>query len=136
MLPLKGIIFIALNAIRLLSIISLLFVFSSVIYLINQDSKTYDSLVKSPDFDSYKDEYCYFPDSEVPTSTLGLFWLEFDRFNILVLTLLGVASELSFGAMNNFFAYFLPILGPNFSTAPLGVIQVMVSLSSCSAIDG
>jgi hypothetical protein len=130
MLPLKGVIFILLNVVRVLSILSLLFVFSSVIYLINEDSKAYHDVSSSPDFNTYKDEFCYFPDSEVPTSTGGLFWLEFDRFNILCITILGIASEISLGRMNNFFAYFIPILGPSFCTAPLGIIQMIVSASN------
>lgn len=127
MLPLKGIIFITFNLIRLISIVSLLVTFSAVIYLINEDSKAYYAVERSSHFESYRNDYYYFPDTQVATSTWGLFWLEFDRFNILVLCLVGVASELSFGNVAKVFNLFLPILGPSFSTAPLGIMQMIVS---------
>lgn len=127
MLPFKGAIFIAFNFVRLISIVSLLITFSAVIYLINQDSKAYHKVQQSSRFASYRDDYYYFPDTQVSTSTWGLFWLEFDRFNILVTCLVGVASEVSFRKVSKFFNLFLPILGSSFSTAPLGILQMMVS---------
>jgi hypothetical protein len=92
MLPLKGVVFIALNLVRLISIISLILVFAAVISLIAQDSKAYYAIQKAGNLQTYSDEYCYFPDTEVPTSTWGLFWLQLDRFIILCIALLGVAS--------------------------------------------
>ena len=95
MLPLKAGVFLLLNAVRLLSIVALLLVFSAVVLLMAQDARAYHAVVQAGKLQDYTEEFCYFPDSDVPTTTWGLFWLQLDRFLLLCVALLGVASGAS-----------------------------------------
>lgn len=99
MLPLKAIVFLLLNAVRLLSIVALLLVFSSVVLLMAQDARAYHAVVQAGKLQDYTEEYCYYPDSDVPTTMWGLFWLQLDRFLLLCVALLGVASGALIAAM-------------------------------------
>lgn len=132
MLPLRGIIFLLLNAVRTISIVSLILLFAAVITLMVQDSKAYFALRQTSRFATYSNEYCYFPDTEVPTSTWGLFWLQLDRFYILMIAIICALSEITIPIIRKTYDRFLPILGTPFSTAPLGIIQMMTSASLLS----
>lgn len=132
MLPVKGMIFIGLNVLRLISMISLLLVFSSTILLMVNDSNAYYRLRREDLLQSTGVECDYYPESDVPTTTWGIFWIQLDRFWILCLCWLCFFSEFGLKIISSFFFHFIPILGPSFSTTPLGIIQVILASSLLS----
>lgn len=132
MLPIKGIIFIGLNVLRAISMIAMILVFSSTILLMVNDSNTYYRLQNLDLLQTSKDDCDYYPESDVPTTTWGIFWIQLDRFWILCLCVTCFLSEIGIKLISAFFHKFIPILGPSFGTMPLGVIQVMIASSLLS----
>ncbi|MCO5585020.1 hypothetical protein L7F22_038952 [Adiantum nelumboides] len=132
MLPVKGIIFIGLNALRLISMIALILVFCSTISLMANDSRTYNRLRREDLLQSTGDECDYYPESDVPTTTWGIFWIQLDRFWIICLCILCFLSDLSIKIISSFFQNYIPILAPSFGTMPLGIIQIIISSSLLS----
>ncbi|PWN37008.1 uncharacterized protein FA14DRAFT_176310 [Meira miltonrushii] len=132
MLPVKGIIFIGLNVLRTISMIALILVFSSTILLMVNDSNTYYRLRNQDLLQTSQDECDYYPESDVPTTTWGMFWIQLDRFWILCLCITCFFSEFGIKFTSMFFHKYIPILGPSFGTMPLGVIQVIISSSLLS----
>lgn len=143
MLPLKGLVFVGLNLLRALSIVTTLLVFSATIRLMVNDSKAYNIVKSSDTLDAVKSECDYIPDTDIPSTTWGLFWAQLNRSWILCLCVICVLSgkfrkkirivadpkqlESCMGPLEQIFNSSIPILGPSFSTVPLGFIQIMVS---------
>lgn len=85
MIPIKGFVFIGLNLLRLLSLLALVFVFASTIMLMVRDTKAYGTLRQQGSLSESIDSCDYFPESDVPTTTWGVFWTQLGRFWVLIL---------------------------------------------------
>ncbi|KAG8990070.1 hypothetical protein FRB94_004025 [Tulasnella sp. JGI-2019a] len=135
MLPPRAYLFLSLNAVRILSIIALLLVFSSNILIMVEDIKAVkrgNSTLTSTDASGNIETFdCdYFVDSTVPNQPAGAFWAVVNRLFIIATTIMMILSEV--GWPNKFFEDYLPILGRNFGVGILGGIQWITAASILS----
>ncbi|KAJ7938318.1 hypothetical protein B0H13DRAFT_2301892 [Mycena leptocephala] len=138
MLPPRAYIFISLNALRILSIIGLLLVFSSNIVTLVHDIQAFDRFQagKSAASDVTTTNTTaeailhadYIVDSTVPNQAAGVFWAVLNRLLIIAQVIILLLSE--FGWPSAFFNRFFPILGKDFGLGPLGIIQCLYSWSA------
>jgi len=123
------------NAVRFLSIITLLLVFSSNILVMYQDIQAIrgensdsSSSGSSNSTMSATDEYVdcdYLEDSTVPNQPAGAFWAILNRLFILFQCIILLWSELGF--YEAILKDFMPVLGPDFGVWTLGAMQCMIS---------
>ncbi|KAG8860164.1 hypothetical protein FRB96_004189 [Tulasnella sp. 330] len=135
MLTPKGYLFLSLNAVRTLSIIALLLVFSSNIFILVEDikavkagSSTLTSTNSSGQTETF--ECDYFDNSTVPNQPAGVFWAVVNRLFIIVTSIVLILSEI--GWPDRFFENYLPILGHKFGVGILGTIQWITAASILS----
>lgn len=121
--------FITLNAVRLLSIASILLATSASIFILVTDFTAYKlfwDAATRPDFElpDATIEMPYIPNSTVPNQPGGVFWSMGSRIVICLLLLVLAASELGW-ASSQFSAHF-PVLGRDFGVGPLGIFQLSI----------
>ncbi|KAJ7153544.1 hypothetical protein C8R43DRAFT_449784 [Mycena crocata] len=140
MLPPRAYTFIGLNALRILSIIGLLLVFSSNIVTMVHDIQAFDRFQagKTSVSDSaatnataadilYSD---YIAGSTVPNEPAGVFWAVLNRLLIVAQVIVLLLSE--FGWPSGFFQRFFPVLGKDFGLGALGLIECLLGAAILS----
>jgi hypothetical protein len=139
MLPLRAYTFIGLNAVRFLSIVTLLLVFASSIVTLVHDIEGVNRFVAAgkvqadnstiTDSDTLTD--CDYIDSTtVPNQPAGAFWAVLNRLLIIGQVIILMLSE--FGWPATFFDRFFPVLGKDFGLGALGVIQCLIGATVLS----
>ncbi|KAI0632974.1 hypothetical protein C8Q77DRAFT_1073908 [Trametes polyzona] len=140
----KGYTFIALNAVRALSIIALLLLFASSIVTMVQDVKSVNAFIaagkadtnirategNSTDVDCINADTDYVDGSTVPNQPAGAFWAVLNRLLIIFQVIVLIMSEIGWPAA--FFSRFFPILGNDFGLGALGVIQCLLGAAVLS----
>lgn len=144
MLPPRAYIFISLNAVRILSIVALLLVFSSNIVTLVNDVKAVNRFMEAgkalaagtiPDsqrnatIEALRD-FDYIQDSTVPNQPAGAFWAVLNRLFIIGQSVVLIMSELGFPS--KFFETFFPVLGKEFGLGALGLIQMLIGAAVLS----
>lgn len=137
MLPPRAYVFIGLNIIRALSIISLILVFGSSIMTLVKDVQAFNSYQNDPahsnatpsnsSMDSIRD---YIPHSTVPNQPAGVFWAVLNRLLIIAQVIILFLSEI--GWPSAFFQKFFPVLGNEFGVGALGVIECLIGAAILS----
>ncbi|KAL0946452.1 hypothetical protein HGRIS_012675 [Hohenbuehelia grisea] len=135
--------FYGLNAVRALSIISLLLVFASSIYFMANNIKAVNAFEASkqagagasnisaddtnPDVISATDlmDCDYIEGSSVPNQPAGVFWAVVSSLLIIFQVIILIFSEVSWPI--KFFDRFFPVLGSNFGLGALGIFQCLIS---------
>ncbi|KAF5357812.1 hypothetical protein D9756_001261 [Leucocoprinus leucothites] len=120
----RAITFIGLNAVRLLSIVSLILVFSSTIFVMVNNIKAVNA------FEAHKGdidmENCdYIENSTVPNQPAGVFWAVVASLLIIFQTVILFLSEISWPM--KFFDRYFPVLGSEFGLGALGIFQSLIS---------
>jgi len=129
----RGIIFIALNAIRILSLIALILVFASNIEVIVHDIQGVNRFINAQSAGSLDDDMLdcdYIMDTTVPNQPAGIFWAVVNRLLILGECIFLILSEVGFPM--KFFDRFFPVLGSNFGVGALGVFQALIGAAVLS----
>jgi len=143
MLPPRVYTFLALNAIRILTIIALLLVFASNTVTLADDIKAVNRFVAaSKNISSTNStsgtanatvqmsDYEYILGSTVPNQPAGAFWAVLNRLFIIFQAFVLILSEISFPS--SFFTRYFPILGKNFGLGALGLIQMLIGAAILS----
>jgi len=144
MLPPRVYVFLTLNAIRILTIISLLLVFASNIVTLADDIKAVNRFVAaggnsnisstnnstSGTTNTTVQNYDYILGSTVPNQPAGVFWAVLNRLLIIFQVIVLILAEIGFPS--SFFERFFPILGKNFGLGPLGLIQMLLGAAILS----
>jgi len=144
MLPPRVYIFLTLNAIRILTIISLLLVFASNIVTLADDIKAVNRFVAAGGNSNITStnnstngtanttvqDYDYILGSTVPNQPAGAFWAVLNRLLIIFQVIVLILSEIGFPS--SFFERFFPILGKNFGLGALGLIQMLLGAAILS----
>ncbi|KAF9478476.1 hypothetical protein BDN70DRAFT_879911 [Pholiota conissans] len=127
MLPPRAIQFMGLNAVRALSLISLILVFSSTILVMVTNIKAvnaFEANKTSADNDTMTD--CdYIMGSTVPNQPAGVFWAVVASLLIIFQTIILFLSECSWPMP--FFDKYFPVLGTQFGLGALGIFQCLIS---------
>ncbi|KAK8865857.1 hypothetical protein IAR55_001005 [Kwoniella newhampshirensis] len=118
----SGPVFIGLNVLRALSILSLVLVFAANIVTMVDDAKAIKA-VQSDDND-FTEECDYFEYSSVPDQAGGPFWSILNRIFIAFECILLILSEI--GKPRRLFEEFIPIVGPAHGLGGLGVFQALI----------
>ncbi|KAH9951998.1 hypothetical protein B0H21DRAFT_9100 [Amylocystis lapponica] len=128
MFPPRAYIFIGLNGIRILSIISMILVFSSSIFVIVKDIQAVNRFTAQGA--SALADCEYIPGSDVPNQPAGVFWAVVNRLLIIFEVIMLILSEIGWPAV--FFDRFFPVLGSAFGLGPLGIFQCLMAASILS----
>lgn len=127
MLPPRGYTFIGLNAVRALSIISMLLVFSSTIFVIVTNIKAvnyYEAHKGDNNATMAAMNMDYIAGSTVPNQPAGIFLSVVASLLIIFQTVILILSECSWPM--SFFDHFFPVLGSGFGTGALGIFQCLI----------
>jgi len=134
MLPPRAYIFIGLNAVRALSIIALLLVFSSSIFVMVSDIRAFNKFqTAGPSQDDTSVTFLdcdYVEGSTVPNQPAGVFWAVVNRLLIIIQVVILLLSEI--GWPSAFFVRFFPVLGPDFGLGALGIFQSLIGAAVLS----
>ncbi|KAF8712472.1 hypothetical protein AX14_013067 [Amanita brunnescens Koide BX004] len=138
MLPLRGYVFIGLNVIRIISIVSLILVLASNVETLVHDVVAVNHFIaaaKGSNFTSNDvgvqvQDSDYILGSTVPNQPAGAFWAVLNRLLIIGQTIVLLLSE--FGWPSVFFQRFFPILGKDFGLGPLGLMQCLIGAAVLS----
>lgn len=126
--------FFGLNVVRFLSIVSMILVFASSIFVIVKDVEAVNNFTAAKLNGSISDEDyvdCdYIEDSTVPNQIGGVFWAVVNRLLIIFQVLTLILSEI--GWPSTFFERYFPVLGPNFGLGALGIFQALIGASVLS----
>jgi len=116
-----------LNAVRVLSLISLILVFSSTVLVMVTNIKAVNSFEKNKggDNNSTMVDCDYIEGSTVPNQPAGVFWAVVASLLIIAQTIILFLSECSW-PMTLFDRYF-PVLGTQFGLGALGIFQCLIS---------
>lgn len=137
----RSILFYALNAVRAISIISLLLLFGSTIMTLVFDIRAVNVFVKagdaqpsmagnSTDVDCSEIDCDYIENSTVPNQPAGAFWAVLNWLLVIWQAIVCMASEA--GWPMSFFELWFPILGRDFGLGALGVIQCLLGAAVLS----
>ncbi|KAI0791002.1 hypothetical protein C8Q75DRAFT_758892 [Abortiporus biennis] len=134
----SGYIFIGLNLVRGLSIVTLVLLFASSIVTMVEDVKAVNAFIKleqasgsnSTVLDCSVYDCDYVEGSTVPNQPAGAFWAILNRLLIIFQSIVLIMSE--FGWPSAFFDRYFPVLGPNFGLGALGVIQCLLGAAVLS----
>ncbi|KAG9310973.1 hypothetical protein JVU11DRAFT_8851 [Chiua virens] len=125
-------VFIALNIVRALSIISLLLVFATNIFVLVDDVEGVNAFTNGnfnkTAFNMGNSEYI--PNSTVPNQPGGAFWAVLNRIFILFQIIVLFLSEIGWPAV--FFDRWFPVLGRDFGVGAFGVMQCLIGASVLS----
>jgi len=132
MLPPRAYVFIGLNVVRILSIISLILVFASNIVTLVNDIKAVNAFVAGNQSNSTSTsiDYEYVPNSTIPNEPAGAAFGVINRLLIISQVLILIMSE--FGWPAAFFNTYFPVLGKDFGVGALGVIQCLLGAAILS----
>lgn len=135
MLPPRAYVFFTLNAIRALSLIALLLVFSSsIVQMVNDIHAIHRSNnptdLGSPDNSTILIECDYIEGSTVPDQPAGPFWAIVNRLLIIFQVIVLILSEI--GWPDKFFVAWFPVLGRDFGTGALGVFECLLGAAVLS----
>ncbi|EGN95761.1 hypothetical protein SERLA73DRAFT_113455 [Serpula lacrymans var. lacrymans S7.3] len=126
--------FFGLNAVRFLSIVSLILVFASSIFVMVKDIEAvnnFDAAKQNGTITSNDLVNCdYIENSTVPNQIGGVFWAVINRLLIIFQVIILVLSEVGWPAV--FFDRFFPVLGPSFGLGALGIFQCLIGASVLS----
>lgn len=129
MLPPRAYIFIGLNVVRILSIVAMLLVFASSIFVLVNDVEAVNRFMKDATDEDFVD--CdYIENSTVPNQPAGIFWAVVNRLLIIFQIIVLILSEVGWPLA--FFDRFFPVLGSNFGLGPLGVFQCLIGATILS----
>lgn len=120
----RSFIFYGLNALRALSIISLLLVFISCIITIVTNVKAVNYYMAHRTKEDEEVDCDYIEGSTVPNQAAGVFWAVVSSLLILFQSLVLMMSEI--GWPMSFFDTYFPVLGSNFGTGALGIFQCFI----------
>lgn len=126
-------IFVGLNALRVLSIISLLLLFASSILTLVHDIEGVNHFVEAGKNGTSNNTLVncdYIDGTTVPNQPAGVFWAVVNRLLIIGQVIVLIMSEV--GWPSGFFARFFPILGRDFGLGALGVIQCLIGAAVLS----
>jgi len=141
MMPPRAFVFIALNVIRIISIIALLLVFSSSIFTLVQDITAWNRFVNA----GYKNVISvgnglnntlidisndYASGSTVPNQLGGPFFAVLNRLFIIFQTVVLIMAELEYPS--DVFDHIFPVLGSEFGVGALGLFQVFIGAAILS----
>jgi len=128
----RNYIFIGLNIVRALSIIGLILVFSSSIFVVVKDIQAVNAFQQGRQTgNSTVDLHCeYIEGSTVPNQAAGVFWAILNRLLIIFQVVMLFLSEL--GWPRTFFERFFPVLGPEFGLGALGIFQALIGATVLS----
>ncbi|KAI0784399.1 hypothetical protein C8Q75DRAFT_780028 [Abortiporus biennis] len=129
MLPARAYFFIGLNAVRALSIISMLLVFASSIFVLVTDIEAVNHFMKNAS-DSDMVNCDYIEGSTVPNQPAGVFWAVVNRLLIIFQVIALIMSEIGWPAV--FFDKFFPVLGSSFGLGALGIFQCLIGATILS----
>lgn len=142
--------FLGLNAVRVLSIISLILVFSSSIFVMVNDVKAFNSFQSAvqhnPDanatdlfvdcdyiecvsfslfcrIEAVADSLFVLRGSTVPNQPAGIFWAVVSRLLIIFQVIVLIMSEV--GWPSKFFDNYFPVLGKSFGLGALGIFECL-----------
>ncbi|KAF9017217.1 hypothetical protein BDZ89DRAFT_1165851 [Hymenopellis radicata] len=120
-------IFYGLNAVRALSIIGLLLVFSSSITIMVKNIQAFNAFeaVKGTKEGDEMDDCDYIEGSSIPNQAAGVFWAVLSSLLIIFQTVVLIMSE--FGWPSVFFDRYFPVLGANFGLGALGIFQALMA---------
>ncbi|TFK96930.1 hypothetical protein BDV98DRAFT_297944 [Pterulicium gracile] len=141
MLPPRAYVFIGLNIVRVLSMVGLLLVFASSIVVLVHDVQIFNAFIQSPlhpdnavdgssnstAIDLNQD---YILGSTVPNQSAGIFWAILNRLLIIFQVIFLFMSECSWPM--SFFDRFFPVLGMEFGTGALGIIECLIGAAVLS----
>ncbi|KAG7092952.1 hypothetical protein E1B28_009254 [Marasmius oreades] len=126
--PTRVFFFFGLNAIRFLSIISLLLVFASGIFVMVTNIKAvnvFQAGIKSGNATAEEFMECdYIEGSTVPNQPAGVFWAVVSSLLVIFQVIILLLSECSWPMV--FFDRFFPVLGSNFGLGALGIFQCLI----------
>ncbi|KAF8647461.1 hypothetical protein AX16_006667 [Volvariella volvacea WC 439] len=121
--PPRAYVFGGLNVVRAISIIALILVFASTIFVMTNNIKAVNN------FEANKgntEEDCdYIEGSTVPIQPAGVFWAIMASLLIIFQTIILFLSEI--GWPSKFFDRFFPVLGSDFGLGPLGIFQCLIA---------
>ncbi|EPQ28503.1 uncharacterized protein PFL1_03806 [Pseudozyma flocculosa PF-1] len=118
--------FVGLNLVRILSLVSMVLVWVAILVMMIQDGQDFNDASLRAQAD--EQDCTYIPGTEVPTHVWGIFWAELHRALLLVVVAIAILSEVSWGNLRDrVFPIHMPMLGPDWSVAPLGTLQVFVA---------
>lgn len=130
----RAYIFFGLNVVRFLSIVSLILVFASSIFVIVTDVEAVNAFeaakqsgnVTAQDFADCE----YIENSTVPNQIGGVFWAVINRLLIIFQVIILFLSEI--GWPSAFFDRFFPVLGTGFGLGALGIFQGLIGAAVLS----
>jgi len=127
----------ALNAIRFLSIVGLLLVFSSSIFVMVTDVQAFNRFQighQTSSLDSTSNstniDVDYISGSTVPNQAAGIFWAVLNRLLIIFQVIILLLSEVGWPAI--FFETYFPVLGREFGLGALGIFQCLIGAAVLS----
>lgn len=130
MIPTRKLYFIGLNAVRVLSVVSLILVFSSTILNMVNNIKAVNAFeahkldANSTDIQELLD--CeYIEGSTVPNQPAGVFWAIVASLLVIFQIIILFLSEVSWPMA--FFDRYFPVLGTEFGLGALGIFQALIS---------
>jgi len=124
MMPIRAIQFMGLNAVRALSLVSLVLVFSSTILVMVTNIKAVNAFNANRDNSTLLN--CdYIEGSSVPNQPAGVFWAVVASLLIICQTIILGLSEV--GWPMAFFDRYFPVLGSEFGLGALGIFQCLIS---------
>jgi len=132
MLAMRSYIFFGLSAVRILSIVAIILVFSSSIFVLVKDVQAVNAFQQGRQSgNSTIDLDCeYIEGSTVPNQAAGVFWAILNRLLIIFQVVMLFLSEV--GWPNAFFERFFPVLGPEFGLGALGIFQALIGATVLS----
>lgn len=130
----RAYIFFGLNVVRFLSIVSLILVFASSIFVIVTDVEAvnaFESAKQSGNVTAQDLADCeYIENSTVPNQIGGVFWAVINRLLIIFQVIMLFLSEI--GWPSPFFDRFFPVLGSGFGLGALGIFQGLIGAAVLS----
>jgi len=134
MIGARAYIFFALNVVRFLSIVSIILVFASSIFVMVKDIEavnSFDAAKQSGNVTAQDLVDCdYIENSTVPNQIGGVFWAVINRLLIIFQVIILFLSEI--GWPSAFFDRFFPVLGSNFGLGALGIFQGLIGAAVLS----
>lgn len=125
--------FIGLNALRLVSLVVIILVFTTLIMGLIEDIRDYHNDANMDE--ARTDDCAYVPGTSIPMQTWGIFWVEFHRALLLVGVIALFFAELSWFGISRLeqaSQVWFPILSRTRGLAALGCVHVVIATSILS----
>ncbi|EIN07072.1 hypothetical protein PUNSTDRAFT_114571 [Punctularia strigosozonata HHB-11173 SS5] len=122
-----------LNAVRFISVVALLLVFSSSIFVMVNDIRAVNHFMAAKQDGNATMVNCdYIENSTVPNQAAGVFWAILNRLLIILEVITLLLAELPPAFMQTFFISYFPVLGPAFGLGALGIFQGLIGATILS----